>query len=965
MALIMTPQANHNLSMALETQFKQTGSIKHLNRAVKGARMVAQSVPQGHPERPKYLDHFARLLRIRCERTHSMNDLNGAIEAARFAIQASLSNDPRKFIRLSCLGGLLGTRFNLAGSMDDLNQSLEIAQTVINIAPLDHPDRDLFLSNLATCLSERFGLTGSLDDLNRTIEAAQQVVDTTAWDNPNRALYLYNLSAHLGARCDHSGSLDDINRAVEITRILINMTTRDDQKRAMHLDCLGCQLGRRFLLVGSIEDLNQAIEAGDMAVKITPQDHPKRAQYMSNLAGNITTRFLRTGHTNDAEVDRAIKFQSMSTDLVHQDTADRAIHLTKLANHLGTLFDRTGSISDLDRAIEVAGRSVDIIAQDSRHRATCLGNLAVLLYKRYMQTKSVDDLDRILFASKDGWHCEASPPSERIKHAEQVANILVVRSPPEWEEASCFMEKAIKLLPIASSRMLKHGDKQLMLANFSGLASKAAVFSLNSGKDAYNVLRLLELGLGVIANLLMEMRGDISELRERHPDLADEFVSLRDTLDLPVDTKANDALSSDSQPEIRYKLDKTFNKLLATIRAQPGFDNFLLPPTETEIKDAAIFGPIVTINVSKYRCDAFLVKNDGIRLLELPGLTLEDIEKHVRNLRMSPGPHPDASFPRCFPVTDTLEWLWDVVCHPVLDALGFKESIKDDRWPRVWWIPTGLLSQLPLHAAGYHKEGSTETVIDRVMSSYASSIKALVYGRRYQVRDSAEPGTEDDALVVVPMKHTLGLPGNQILPFVEAEAEMLTGLCPSLRLKSVTPALRKDDVLRHLGTRSCRMFHFAGHGSSHPTDPSQSFLLLEDWETNPLTVGDIRDCKFQENPPFLCYLSACLTGVSEAEKLADEGINLISAFQVAGFRHVIGTLWEVSDKHCVDVARVFYETIRDEGIADETVCRALHRAVRALRDTEIEEVFKKRNGKLLRVKEHLDVRWAPYIHFGV
>ena len=34
---------------------------------------------------------------------------------------------------------------------------------------------------------------------------------------------------------------------------------------------------------------------------------------------------------------------------------------------------------------------------------------------------------------------------------------------------------------------------------------------------------------------------------------------------------------------------------------------------------------------------------------------------------------------------------------------------------------------------------------------------------------------------------------------------------------------------------------------------------------------------------------------------------------------------------CVDVARVFYETLRDEGMIDTAVCRGLHRAIRALR----------------------------------
>ena len=96
-------------------------------------------------------------------------------------------------------------------------------------------------------------------------------------------------------------------------------------------------------------------------------------------------------------------------------------------------------------------------------------------------------------------------------------------------------------------------------------------------------------------------------------------------------------------------------------------------------------------------------------------------------------------------------------------------------------------------------------------------------------------------------------------------------------------------------------------------------------------MGDLRDRRLQEKSPFLAYLSACSTGANDATELADEGVHLVSAFQLAGFRHVIGTLWEVSYMHFVDVARVFYETIRDEGMTDTTVCRGLLRAIRALR----------------------------------
>jgi CHAT domain-containing protein len=177
--------------------------------------------------------------------------------------------------------------------------------------------------------------------------------------------------------------------------------------------------------------------------------------------------------------------------------------------------------------------------------------------------------------------------------------------------------------------------------------------------------------------------------------------------------------------------------------------------------------------------------------------------------------------------------------------------------------------------------------------------------------------------------------------------------------------------MKHIG--SCKIFHFAGHGQSNATDPSKSCSLLNVWQSNLLTVADFRDLSLQNTAPFLGYLSACSTGANKANDLVDEGIHLVNALQLAGFRHVVGTLWEVSDRHCVDVARILYATIRDEGMKDESVCKGLHYAVRALRDRSVETgstAILKRNVELMDyglsgATQEDPQYWAPYIHFGV
>jgi hypothetical protein len=842
-------------------------------------------------------------------------------------------------------------------SLETLNKAIRIMEQVVDIVG-EYITPDM-LNILGVMLSKQFEHTGSIENLNRAVDVTDMVIDTIPQDHPDRAGYLSNLGVILGRRFERTGSIEDINRAIDITDMAVDTIPQDHPDRASCLSNLGSWLSKRFERTGSIEDINHAVDVSDMAVDATPQDHPNRSGYLSNLGRTLGMRFERTGSIED--INRAVDVTDMAVDIIPQNHPNRAGHLNNLGNWLSRRFERTGSIEDLNRAIDFVDMAVDITPQDHSDRASYSSNLGNWLSRRCERTGSIEDLNRALSWFKEGWCCYTAPPSVRIRLAQRAANILILQL--NWEESSLLLQEAVNLLPAVSPRSLEHTDKQHMLADVAGLASLAAATALNAGRDAYHALQLLELGRGVIAGLLIEMRGDISDLKQQHPNMADEFTSLRDELDAPVGRttspiSTDNTISWESQARRRREADQKFSELITGIRALPGFHNFLLPPTPDELMAAADPDPIIVINLSSYRCDAFLIEYNRIRVLELPGLTLEEVENQARDLRSS---RRVASFY----LTLMLEWLWDAVCRPSLEALGFKTPISDTSLPHVWWISAGLLSQLPLHAAGRHAMGSRETVLDRVMSSYASSIKALIYGRRHHVREPAGP-MSDHALLVA-MHKTPGLSTNGILPYAAAEVEMLNNLCPSLQLRPVKPTLRKDDVLQHL--QACKIFHFAGHGQSNQKEPSQSCLLLEDWETNPLTVGDLRDHRLQDNPPFLSYLSACSTGANEADRLADEGIHLVSAFQLAGFRHVVGTLWEVSDKHCVDVAKVLYETIRDEGMTDVAICRGLHRAVRALRDGQMEGGPEGRDATFLgpgtQAKGLKNHYWVPYVHFGV
>ena len=106
----------------------------------------------------------------------------------------------------------------------------------------------------------------------------------------------------------------------------------------------------------------------------------------------------------------------------------------------------------------------------------------------------------------------------------------------------------------------------------------------------------------------------------------------------------------------------------------------------------------------------------------------------------------------------------------------------------------------------------------------------------------------------------------------------------------------------------CAIAHFACHGASDPADPSQSLLLLHDHDSDPLTVASLAPINLDHAQ--LAYLSACSTALTGDAELIDEAIHLTTAFQLAGFPHVIGTLWEINDAIAVTIADTFYTALR-------------------------------------------------------
>ncbi|WP_308205242.1 CHAT domain-containing protein [Frankia tisae] len=467
--------------------------------------------------------------------------------------------------------------------------------------------------------------------------------------------------------------------------------------------------------------------------------------------------------------------------------------------------------------------------------------------------------------------------------------------------------------------------QQPSLADLGSLGADAASCCVQAGMVG-RAVELFEQGRGVLLGQALDTRTDLTALTEQHPDLAASFVRLRDVLDQADDSAVLDLPRSGEGTAGAAGVDRqaagvAFEELIASIRRRDGFETFLRPPPVDDLLATAAQGPVVAVAVSRFGSYALLLTPGGVETVALPELTPQTVYDQVVAFLDALDDTSTAAQGR---LVEVLGWLWDVLAGPVLDRAGLTgPPAGGQRWPRLWWCTSGLLSFLPLHAAGHHDsrhDPAPATVIDRAVSSYTPTVRALAHARP---SSPAAPGgaasLEGARMAVVAMPHT---PAALDLPGAGAEAAALEQRFGS-RVEVLTgPRATREAVLSVLP--AARWAHFACHGTAEITNPSISRLLLHDHQTRPLTVLDVARLRLTDAQ--LAYLSACETA-RPGGSLTDEAIHLASAFQLAGYQHVIATLWPIADRPAVGIADGIYTALAATG----DVADAVHTTTRRWR----------------------------------
>jgi CHAT domain-containing protein len=501
-------------------------------------------------------------------------------------------------------------------------------------------------------------------------------------------------------------------------------------------------------------------------------------------------------------------------------------------------------------------------------------------------------------------------------------------------------ELAIGLLDRLAWRGLAGVERERMLDGHDFVGRQAAACAVAAGRPE-RAIELLEQGRAILLHQFLDTRGH-DPLAAAHPRLAARLAELDDRITacaagprFDISSLRPDAYSTHTDAERpradgeRLRIDaearmaaaRAREELIAEIRALPGFADFLAPPRLADLRPPRGSAAVV-VNTTDMGSHALIVTHADVRVVPLVPDFHDSALAAVQDLftglelRLT---DPDGA---AYALHHILAWLDAHLREPVHAALPADTT-------RLWWCPTGPAVLLPLHAA------LPDSPLEAIPASYTPTLRLL---RRHGERP---PPTGGGVLTVAPTgtADATGTGRLAALPAAHRIPAALAAALPVTRLDGADATA--DALLTHLAGHP--WLHFAGHGAQDIESPFDASLQLAD---RAVTARDL--AARRADGAELAMVAACETARTGA-RLADETATVLSALQVAGFRHAVGSLWPVPDLVAEQMTELFYAALRSPPPDASDAGRALHETVRELR---------------ARYMDFDPYAWAGFVHSG-
>ncbi|KAJ6592184.1 CHAT domain-containing protein [Mycena vulgaris] len=840
-----------------------------------------------------------------------------------------------------------------------LHTAIMCGQTAVD----QEPDNSAYTQLLAACFTERYWSLGKIYDLQDALEYNRNAVHGTQEDDPEYPKRLHNLATSYRLRYQRSGNVDDLMIALDQSYTALKKEPKDPNG----LQNLAASLTELYWHSNNVEYLEQSLEKNQEAFQLTPVGCPEYIQRLQNLATSLRERYKAKKDVNDLDIAMECNEKAFRTLLAfHTSPAGYANchkNITKLFGeeifHLGGEWDNSfigfaisdadcaASIQnlalsfkdryntqhnqdDLDKALEIVQSAVHILPRTNPRRHHCLQSWAILLLAKFRVTtdvRYVKDASAKYAESFESpilqylWSLDAAQNWESIEEAlHYMGGEEEKRQPLNLEAHAIAFDLLSDFLWMGNSLTARQVTyKKMQLAHTSSDALSMCIVE----KKLRLAIEFAEKGSAMIFQQRLLLNKHSNKLLTAEHARALEASSIEVLCQRHPDP---------------YKVAITRQRLLETIRGQPGLEKFLYPKNCSDLCQVSQNGPVIILNSHSRSCDAIILlrpASEPICInLQITFDVLSQTKKQLNQFLADCDSRTRGTGTNIQQILgDLLSLLQSSIVSPIYQVL----ELNGISGKRLWWCPLGLFTGLPLHAAD---------TSDKFVQSYTPSLGVLLDAMK-------DPGYHSKPKIgVVGVSHPISGGHKKALSHVQEEVNRIVSIMSKNNVELDTlcgTQVTFKDAKTQLQT--CTWMHFACHGVRNAEDPVKSSLQLYDHQ---LDLGSILQLSLP-NPEFV-FLAACQTAKGD-DDLVNESLHLGGAFIAAGFKAAIGTMWMMRDEDGPVVAEAVYSHLFDEGRlkrlnkshpdASDTA-EALQIAVRKLRDSGVPYQ-----------------RWMPFIHIGL
>ncbi|KAJ7487948.1 CHAT domain-containing protein [Mycena latifolia] len=890
-----------NLGVSYTDRYHRLGELKDLEASIQLKREALDLTPKGDAQRAVHLTNLGVSYRARYLRLGELKDLEASLQLRQEALDLTPKGDPEQANRLTNLAVSLTDRYRKLRYLEDLDTALENDMKSVELTPKEHPKRANRLTNLAISFRDRYQRLGCPEDLTGALQARQEIVDLTPEGHPQQASRIAKLALSFRERYQRSGDLKDLEAALRGKKEAVDLTPEGNPERASHLATLAVSFMDRYQRLGELNDLEVALQSNQAVVQLTPQGHSLRAGRLLRLATSFIDRYRRFGDLED--LDAALKNDQEALDITPEGHPEQARHFAGLAVTFTHRYRRLRDLADLEAAFQHYQKAVHLTPEGHPRRADRLANLAAVFTDRYERLGDPKDLEAALQHSQevvnltpsrhpelpgrlqhlaasftDIYRSSRDPKDLEGVHNNYVASFTIPTLRPQrsWKAAlnwGSFAEQfqpsdcpiayaaALHLLPeiLWMSQSIYTRHEAILRLEIQDATSTATQTCVKLGYIS-SAVEIMEQGLATIFQQLLQLRTDLVGL---HPDHEVRLQQL--SSELYHGTSPNPMALAVERKTLQDK-----------IRREPGLEYFLLPKPYSALCSASQGGPVVILNSHKSGCDGIIILNPTSEPVHvpLPNVTLELLQSQRSDLRellsrCNVRTRADSEATRLFGdfekfiskpnrehFENMLSWMWTCIVGPIYQVLKSNGISRG----RLWWLPTGAFTGLPLHAS---------SPTDDFIHSYTATLGSLLEAY------SKKPSMTPPKFGIVGVTHT----GPRQMNFLAGVKEEVKKIMPVIKMP--LECLEEDratvDAVK-CQLQDCSWVHLACHGKQDKMDPTKSRLLLYggNLELETILRMPLTNAQF-------VFLAACQTAMGDAD-LVNESFHLGGGFIAAGFR---------------------------------------------------------------------------------